>query len=127
MIIHIWSYFSVLVAGVLLSVTTRHAWQHAKWLYFTYELIGVLIFLCELPFIFIINRVIDQAYISKKKAEVMRDDTSDHTDNSDNSVKKVDLRDDLELRQEIGSESKECDSDDEISDCNQTEVFESNH
>ena len=50
-----------------MSVATRHAWQHAKWFYFTYELILVLVFFCEVPFIYIINRVVGQAIISKQQ------------------------------------------------------------
>ena len=67
MIWHIWSFASVAIAGTLLSVATRHAWRHAKWFYFTYELILVLVFFCELPFIYIINRVVGQAINSKKQ------------------------------------------------------------
>ena len=59
MVWHIWSFMSVVIAGILLSVTTRHAFQHADWFYFTYYLIVLLIFMCELPFIYIISRVID--------------------------------------------------------------------
>ncbi len=58
MIWHIWSFALVAIAGILLCVATRHTWRHADWFYVTYELIVVLVFLCELPFIYIISKVV---------------------------------------------------------------------
>ena len=59
MIWHIWSFALVAIGGILLCVATRHTWQHANWFYVTYELIVLLVFLCELPFIYIISKVVE--------------------------------------------------------------------
>lgn len=58
MVWHIWSFAAVTIAGILLSIMTYHAWQTPKMFYFTYELIILMIFMCELPFIYIINKIV---------------------------------------------------------------------
>jgi len=58
MILHIWSFVSVVVAGTLLSISTMHAWKKPTYFYATYESIVLMVFLCELPFIYIINKVV---------------------------------------------------------------------
>ena len=57
---HIWSFFSVFVSGVLLSISVRKAWTETRFFYVTYVLLLVFIFLCEVPFIFILNKIMSQ-------------------------------------------------------------------
>lgn len=66
---HIWSFVLVVIAGVFMSIATHHTWQHARFFYKTYYSIIILIFLCELPFIYIIHRVVVQAIKKNKKQE----------------------------------------------------------
>lgn len=56
--LHVWSFASVILAGVLLSVSTLHSWEHPSWFYATYEGIILTVFICELPFIYIINKIV---------------------------------------------------------------------
>ncbi len=58
MVWHIWSFFAVTVDGILLSIAAN---QHTKWVYVVYYLILVLLAACELPFVFILNRIVNQA------------------------------------------------------------------
>lgn len=67
MIWHIWSFASLTIDGILLSVTTRNAWENPKWFYSAYTLIVLLVFFCELPFIYIVNRIVNQAITSKQR------------------------------------------------------------
>ena len=71
MIWHIWSFVLVVIAGILLSVATNkgEGFDKPKLLYITYECIIIMLWACELPFIYIINKVINQAYVSKKHRE----------------------------------------------------------
>jgi hypothetical protein len=55
---HIWSFVLTTIAGIFLSIATHHAWRHAKFFYLTYDMIIVMIFLCELPFLYIIHKVV---------------------------------------------------------------------
>jgi hypothetical protein len=86
-----------------LSVATRHAWQHAKWFYFTYELIIVLVFFCELPFIYIINRVVGQAINSKK----LNQESSQQLNPEE--IRQTDLTDEEIDRELKGEEQPSCD------------------
>lgn len=54
---HIWSYGFIIVAAIFLSVTTVHAFEHTFWFYLTYGIVVILLFFCELPFLFILNRL----------------------------------------------------------------------
>lgn len=56
MVWHIWSFFAVTVDGVLLSIAAN---QHTKWVYIVYYLILILLAACELPFVFILNRIVN--------------------------------------------------------------------
>lgn len=67
MVWHIWSFFCVTVDGVLLSVLAN---QHSKWVYVTYYLILILLAACELPFIFILNRIVNEAVSSETSDQV---------------------------------------------------------
>lgn len=66
MIWHIWSFVSVVIAGILLSVSTLHAWKNPTWFYTTYVGIIGLVFLCELPFFHILNKIVTQAVTANK-------------------------------------------------------------
>ena len=70
MIWHFWSFFLVMSAGVILSVMTHHAWQHSKEFYVSYGLIVVMIFACELPFIYILNKISNTIQKPKKTQEL---------------------------------------------------------
>jgi hypothetical protein len=48
------------VSGVLLSISVRKAWTETRFFYVTYVLLLVFIFLCEVPFIFILNKIMSQ-------------------------------------------------------------------
>ena len=76
MIWHIWSFVLVVIAGILLSVATNkgEGFDKPKLLYITYECIIIMLWACELPFIYIINKVINQAYVSKKHREQLIND-----------------------------------------------------
>ena len=63
MVWHIWSFISVVIAGIMLSVATLHAWQNPKWFYATYLGIICLLFICELPFLWILNKIVSQAVV----------------------------------------------------------------
>jgi hypothetical protein len=67
MVWHIWSFVSVAISGVLLSVSTIKTWDNPKFFYATYIAIVLLVFLCELPFIYIINKIVSQAVIAKER------------------------------------------------------------
>lgn len=71
MIWHIWSFVLVVIAGILLSIATNkgEGFDNPKLLYITYECIIITLWACELPFIYIIKKVINQAYVSKKNRE----------------------------------------------------------
>jgi hypothetical protein len=71
MVWHIWSFAAVTFAGILLSIMTYHAWKTPKMFYFTYELIILMIFVCELPFIYIINKIVSQGIKSRERDEMM--------------------------------------------------------
>lgn len=81
---HIWSFASVVVAGVLLSVSTINAWDNPTWFYITYEGIVVVMFMCELPFIYIINKIVSQALFSKQR--------EDHTNRNPSELSDEDLQ-----------------------------------
>lgn len=94
MVWHIWSYTVVILDALMLSVVTTKLFNSAWWFYCTYEIFIILVFFVELPFIYIVDKVITQAMISKKKEELLSqqcEDQSSQADDteSDNSVSEV--------------------------------------
>ncbi len=78
MVWHIWSFTAVTFDGILLSLCTRNARKYPKLFYATYMSLVILLFCCEMPFLFIINRIVSQAINSKKIQEesiVLLDET----------------------------------------------------
>ena len=59
MVWHIWSFAFVVISGTILCIATHATFHHAGWFYFCYYLLLVCIFLTELPFIYILNNVIN--------------------------------------------------------------------
>jgi len=55
---HVWSFVLVCICGILLSVATIHTWKNPGWFYATYLSIICLIFMCEVPFLYIINKIV---------------------------------------------------------------------
>lgn len=58
MVWHVWSFLTIAIGGILFSIATSQTWNNPVWSYTTYLLIVVLVFCCELPFIFIIYRIL---------------------------------------------------------------------
>jgi hypothetical protein len=63
MVWHIWSFTAVTFDGIGLSLCTRNARSNPKFFYGTYMTLVILLFCCEMPFLFIVNRIITQAII----------------------------------------------------------------
>lgn len=61
MLIHIWSFAAVTIAGILLSVITHPKVFEGNSvpIYICYEFVMIMVFLAELPFTYIINSVLD--------------------------------------------------------------------
>jgi len=70
MVWHIWSFAFVVITGVLVCIVTHATFHHPGWFYFCYYLLLVCIFFTELPFIYILNNVINQALHKTRKSEV---------------------------------------------------------
>jgi len=58
MVWHAWSFIFVLIAGVLLLLCSRKPWEHIERFYSSYYLLLILLFMCEIPFIWILNRIV---------------------------------------------------------------------
>ena len=67
MVLHIVGFGLVVVSGCLLSLTTRgNIEKHKELFYANLYSVVVLIFLAELPFLYIINRLITQSLRAEK-------------------------------------------------------------
>ena len=73
MLIHIWSFAAVTIAGILLSVITHpevFADNGSLPIYICYELVMVMVFLAELPFTYLVNNVLDTGLKKLKQLRV---------------------------------------------------------
>lgn len=67
MVWHVWAFFLFALGGICLSYTLGHPWSNPEIFYYSYELILVLCFMCELPFIYIIHRILTQAIVAQNR------------------------------------------------------------
>lgn len=78
MVWHIWSFTAVTFDGIGLSLCTRNASSNPKFFYGTYMTLVILLFCCEMPFLFIVNRITGQAIIKNdalNEVSVLMDET----------------------------------------------------
>lgn len=83
MVWHIWSYGFIIMDGIFLVVFSKNTYEHVKWFYLSYAGILLLLFFCELPFLYIINRIVTQAIISKKRLLIDQSQEEDEQDGSE--------------------------------------------
>lgn len=67
MVWHVWAFVLFGLGGIVLSVTLSHPWSNPEVFYYSYEMILVLVFMCELPFIYIIHRLLTQAIMAQNR------------------------------------------------------------
>lgn len=64
---HGWSYFLILCAAWFLCIVSHNTLKHTNLFYYSYETFLIALFLCEMPFLYIINRVLNQAIVTKER------------------------------------------------------------
>jgi hypothetical protein len=57
---HMISFTMLAVSAILLEVNSRHAWQNEKSYYRFYAAFIVTLFLSQMPFVYILNRLVSQ-------------------------------------------------------------------
>ena len=75
MLVHIWSFTAVTLSGVFLAIITHQGVfeGHHKTFYICYEFVMVMIFVAEVPFIWIINNVLDQGLNKQKQLKELEE------------------------------------------------------
>ena len=58
---HMISFAMLAVSAILLEVNSRHAWQNEKSYYRFYAAFIVTLFLSQMPFVYILNRLVSQS------------------------------------------------------------------
>ena len=66
MIWHLLAFTLVVVTGVGLDLITRNPWDHPKIFYAMLELVISIVVLAEIPFLYIINRLVSQSLSAQK-------------------------------------------------------------
>jgi hypothetical protein len=64
------SFGLLMVSAVLLAVNSRHAWRNPRSFFVIYETFIVTIFVSQMPFLYILNRLVNHSLHKKSETKV---------------------------------------------------------